>query len=177
MQHICTPSISSFLRTVRRIVQASPYGPSIGLVHGVFGLKFSPGPEPKPWDTLKGYSTVNGITKVKGTTFADFEGSSGCGVSSIAQRTSYCWLRHHSHVLPDLPEHKPGYTSASFLAQLQSQAELLAQSCFACHSMSALYWSLLPPASGRLLRSWQPQPRPRCLSPCVLGNLKCGQRG
>ncbi len=61
-------------------LQASPFGASIGLVHGVFALAFSPGPEEKPWDELKGYATVKGITHVRGTTFADFKGSDGCGV-------------------------------------------------------------------------------------------------
>ena len=62
-------------------LQGSPFGASVGLVHAVFAMAFSPGPEPKPWDTLKGYSTVHGMTRVKGTTFADFMGSAGCGVS------------------------------------------------------------------------------------------------
>eukprot|EP00967_Tisochrysis_lutea_P052333 scaffold64824_cov20-Tisochrysis_lutea.AAC.1 len=62
-------------------LQASPFGASIGLVHGVFALAYTPGPETKPWDELMGYPTVSGITKVKSTTFADHKGSSGCGVS------------------------------------------------------------------------------------------------
>lgn len=61
-------------------LQASPFGASIGLVHSVFAMKFTPGPETKPYDDVEGYATVKGITRVRGTTFADFKGSNGCGV-------------------------------------------------------------------------------------------------
>jgi len=65
--------------------QASPFDASIALVHGVFAMAFSPGPEKKPYDKLKGYATVNGITNIVNSTFADFGGSgSGCGVSAGA---------------------------------------------------------------------------------------------
>ncbi len=65
--------------------QVPPFGASIALVHGVFAMDFVPGPERYPYDELKGYATVNGITNVLNSTFADFGGSgSGCGVSAGA---------------------------------------------------------------------------------------------
>lgn len=65
-------------------MQAAPFGPTIGFVGGVFAMEYSPGPETKPWDELMGYQTVKGITRVSNTTFADFKGSSGCGVSEVS---------------------------------------------------------------------------------------------
>lgn len=48
--------------------------PRVGAVGAVFALAYSPGPDHKPWDSLKGYNIVHGRTTYVDTTFANFGG-------------------------------------------------------------------------------------------------------
>lgn len=49
--------------------------PVVGAVGAVFALAYTPGPDHKPWDDLKGYNIVQGRTDYYNTTFANFYGA------------------------------------------------------------------------------------------------------
>lgn len=84
----CHPNLSS-----QSYNQRSPFTPSFGLATSTFTLVASPGPEFKPWDAVKGYPTILGVTRVDGLTFAHFYGKqqtqSGVEVSTYAIRNHH----------------------------------------------------------------------------------------
>ncbi|CAG9461071.1 unnamed protein product [Pedinophyceae sp. YPF-701] len=53
----------------------NPRQDMMGFVAATFALSFTPGPEMKPWDGLKGYPTILGRATLDGVTFANFAGS------------------------------------------------------------------------------------------------------
>jgi len=59
--------------------QDVPYTPAVGLASSAFTLLASPGPEFKPWDTVKGYPTILGTTRVQEVVFGGFAGPGACG--------------------------------------------------------------------------------------------------
>ncbi|KAG2432951.1 hypothetical protein HXX76_008679 [Chlamydomonas incerta] len=75
----CHPKLS-----VQSYNSWNPFTPSVGLVSATFATEFTPGPEQKPWDGLKGYQTIHGIMRVYGTTFANWAGASACPGSAQA---------------------------------------------------------------------------------------------
>ena len=74
-------SKQSYLRNM-----AAEPGASVGAIGAVFALAFTPGPEQKPWDGLKGYNIVHGKTDFVNATFANFGGAAteACPVSAYA---------------------------------------------------------------------------------------------
>ncbi|KAK3258451.1 hypothetical protein CYMTET_32501, partial [Cymbomonas tetramitiformis] len=59
--------------------------PSYGLISSTFATAFTPGPEHKPWDGLKGYPTIHGVMRVTGVRLASFGPDAGsCGAESFA---------------------------------------------------------------------------------------------
>lgn len=75
----CHPSIA---RTSYN--PTSPFTPSTGLLGSVFAMKFTPGPDTYPWDGLKGYALIHGITRVSGATFANFDGPTCAAMNTYA---------------------------------------------------------------------------------------------
>lgn len=61
----CHPKLS-----VQSYQQVSPFNASVGLMSATFALAFTPGPEHKAWDGLKGYPLIHGAMYINGTTFA-----------------------------------------------------------------------------------------------------------
>lgn len=83
-----------------------PFTSSVGLASSVFTLLASPGPEFKPWDTVKGYPTILGRTNVRGAIFAGFAGRAACGgprqhpgafAIGAAAGGGCCWLASAAH--------------------------------------------------------------------------------
>eukprot|EP00775_Hariotina_reticulata_P007195 gene7195-7409_t len=58
--------------------QDVPYTPAVGLASSTFTLLASPGPEFKPWDTVKGYPTILGATTVHAAVFGGYAGPGAC---------------------------------------------------------------------------------------------------
>ena len=54
-------------------------GQTSGLKATTFAIKFTPGPEQKPWDATKGYASIFGFTYVSNTIFMNFNGTDYCG--------------------------------------------------------------------------------------------------
>jgi hypothetical protein len=56
----CHPNLSK--QSYKRDI---PFSPAVGMSTFATALLISPGPEFKPWDAVKGYPTVLGITRIK----------------------------------------------------------------------------------------------------------------
>lgn len=67
----------------------TPYSPAVGLASSTFALLISPGPEFKPWDAVKGYPTVLGITRVQGAVFGGYAGPGACAGSGVQDPGAY----------------------------------------------------------------------------------------
>ena len=66
----------------------SPFAAAVGLSPAVFALGFSPGPEPKPWDAVKGYPRIFGRTDIADVLFANYGGAAACdGAGAYAVQT------------------------------------------------------------------------------------------
>ncbi|GAX81123.1 hypothetical protein CEUSTIGMA_g8557.t1 [Chlamydomonas eustigma] len=61
----------------------SPFTPAVGLLSSTFALEFTPGPDRYPWDGLKGYPTILGISRQYNLTFADYQGPN-CSAGTYA---------------------------------------------------------------------------------------------
>eukprot|EP00879_Flechtneria_rotunda_P011345 GHRR01011850.1.p1 GENE.GHRR01011850.1~~GHRR01011850.1.p1 ORF type:complete len:1721 (+),score=430.30 GHRR01011850.1:1256-6418(+) len=67
----------------------TPFSPAVGLASSMFALLISPGPEFKPWDAVKGYPTILGITRVEGAMFGGYQGPSTCPGASPVHAGTY----------------------------------------------------------------------------------------
>lgn len=75
----------------------TPFTPSVGLASSTFALLISPGPEFKPWDAVKGYPTVLGITRVQGAVFGGYAGPDACADSGVQHPGAYAIGEQHWH--------------------------------------------------------------------------------
>lgn len=58
--------------------QDTPFTTQVGLGTFTTTLLMSPGPEFKPWDSVRGYPTVLGLTRVEGAVFGGYAGANAC---------------------------------------------------------------------------------------------------